>query len=117
MMAHDIPAMADEHRNYPDESRDDLVARYIESALPTLHAMGQDMPIEKLAQIAGRIVDYVEAHSAPTGTHNPADLCAPLRNNSRSFESCLKAYGVTAETWRPEKLHEQFMADCTSFNW
>jgi hypothetical protein len=63
MFAHDIAAMADEHLNYPDESRDDLVARYIEAALLALHAAGKDVPLETLARYAGRIVDYVEAHS------------------------------------------------------
>jgi hypothetical protein len=63
MMGRDIKAIAEEHLNYPDASRDELVARYIEAALPALHATGQDIPMEKLAQIAGQFVDYVEAHS------------------------------------------------------
>lgn len=63
MMALDIEAIADERSNYPNESRDELVARYTEAALYSLHAIGKDMPTEKVVQFAGRLVDYVEAHS------------------------------------------------------
>ena len=51
MMADSIEAIADEHLNYPDKSRDEIVARSLEAALPglpALHAAGQDISIEQL---------------------------------------------------------------------
>ena len=63
MMAIDIEAIAEEHLDYPDESRDELVARYVAAALPNLRTTGQDISAEKLTQIAGQFVDYVEDHS------------------------------------------------------
>lgn len=63
MMALDIEAIAAEHVNYPNESRDELVARYVESAIVSLHAAGHDMPVSKITQIAEHFVDYVEGHS------------------------------------------------------
>jgi hypothetical protein len=63
MMAIDVEAIAEEHLDYPDESRDELAARYVAAALPDVHAMGQDMSAAKLTQIAGQFVDYVEDHS------------------------------------------------------
>ena len=63
MMAIDIEAIAEEHLGYPDESHDELAARYVVAALPDMHAMGQDMSAAKLTQMAGQFVDYVEDHS------------------------------------------------------
>jgi hypothetical protein len=63
MMALDIEAIAEEHLGYPDESHDELVARYVAAALPNLRAAGQDISFETLTQRAGQLVDYVEDHS------------------------------------------------------
>ena len=60
MMASAIEAVDEEHIDYPDESRDDIVARFVTLALAS--AQGQVMPADKLIEIGGHFVDYVEVH-------------------------------------------------------
>lgn len=96
MMALSIEAIAVEHFNYPDESRDELVAQFVAAALPglpALHTGGQDMSVEQLIQRAGKFVDYVEAHSG-------------LAPEEGSIEVRAQA-GI-------RELKERFTADCTS---
>ncbi|HEV2300569.1 MAG TPA: hypothetical protein VGR91_03275 [Stellaceae bacterium] len=63
MMAIDIEAIANERARHPDESRDELVARYTEAALYSLYTTRQKISADKLIHIAGNLVGYVEAHS------------------------------------------------------
>lgn len=64
MMSLDIEQIANEHHNFPSESRDEIVARYVEAEMQSVHAMGQKIGIAKAMKIGGQFVDYVEAHSA-----------------------------------------------------
>jgi hypothetical protein len=66
MMASTIGAIAEEHIDYPDESRDDFAASFVTSALAS--AQDQAMSADKLVEIGGHFVDYVEnnSHFAPT---------------------------------------------------
>jgi hypothetical protein len=60
MMAFSIEAITDEHVNYPDEPRDELVARLVAEMLASPASVGQSP--ERLIMISGKFVDYVEDH-------------------------------------------------------